>query len=97
MIITYSGNPKNGGTVTIGAAATAAAPVHGNSNSVKCQGVVIYPNTGSGTLYWGGSGVTASTGIPIDADGTFVGVDDLNKLYIKATSDGDNYRYVYFA
>ena len=76
------------------------------SAPTKADWITIYPGTSnSGTIYVGGSNVSASSdiGAPIGAGDAFVcwpfgnshGAYDLSLIYVDSTSSGDKVKFVY--
>lgn len=44
-------------------------------------------STNTGTVYWGGSGVTTATGFPIPATGIAVDISNPNSIYLVGTAN----------
>lgn len=64
--------------------------------SAGCTSALIYNNDASNTIFWGGPGVTTSTGIPL-APGEFMTfqVMNLDKIYVISAAGGENLRVSY--
>ena len=67
--------------------------------STECKNVaIVAKSTNTGKIYVGGSGVSSSTGFPLEADEwRELQIDDLAKVFIDADNDGEGVTYDYQA
>jgi len=86
-----------GGTRTVTTAGTA---VQLTSASTPCKSVIIQGDVdNTGTIYVGGSDVDSTTqnGYALDSSAPIaIEIDNLNKIYIDATSSGEKVGFIYF-
>ena len=85
------------------AVTTAGTRVQLSATSVKCRRVEVKAlTTNSGVVVVGSSTVVAAAGsergvVLFPGDGVTLLIDNLNKVYIDSTSNGDAVSYIYYS